>query len=138
MDSNAVIKNLNQCLLDTENLANDFLPLDSTLSIIKSDVNTILAELKKTSEDSEELSDKVFYINRYADLVKKIDSIFDARTKRIQNSLSILSKMALIPGINAASSNETDADENSEAEGNGLSPEQCAKIFAVLQEGKED
>lgn len=127
-----VVEKLNKYLLDTENLANSFLPLDNTLSAIKDDVNNTLVELKDKSEKSEELSDRVFYINRYADLIKKIDSIFDARSKRIQNSLNTLSKTALIPGMDAQTFDDNSSDDG-ENKNNSLSPEQCAKIFAILQ-----
>lgn len=130
MDKN-IIEKLNSCLLDTENLANNFLPLDETLSTIKDDVSSTLTELKTMSETSEELSDKVFYINRYTDLIKKIDSIFDARARRLQNSLSMLSKLALVPGMDTQTINDSKSGvDNSES---SLSPEQCAKIFAILQ-----
>lgn len=136
MDKN-IIEKLNNCLLDTENLANSFLPLNDTLSTIKDDVNNTLIELKTKSETSEELSDRVFYINRYTDLIKKIDSIFDARARRLQNSLSILSKLALVPGMDTQAPNDSKSGvDNSES---SLSPEQCAKIFAILQnEDKEN
>lgn len=136
MADNNIIEKLNQYLLNTEDLAEDFIPFKGTFESIKNDLDTTLKELKKMSEDSEELSDKVFYLNRYADLVKKVDGVFDARIKRIQNSLNILSKLTLTKDLGSAPSSTTNEEDNNEDK-QALTPEQCAKIFAIIAENNE-
>ena len=66
-----IVEQVNQYLLDVEKFSNEFLPLQDTLTPIKEDLNSALNELKEKSQNSTEISDKVFYLNRYTDLVKK-------------------------------------------------------------------
>lgn len=104
----------------------NFYLLQDTLTPIKEDLNSALNELKEKSQNSTEISDKVFYLNRYTDLVKKVESIFEARSKRLQQSLQTLAKLTPVTGNKPVT--DTD-DENNET---NLTPEQYAKIFAIL------
>nr|DAU15751.1 MAG TPA: hypothetical protein [Caudoviricetes sp.] len=121
-----IVEQVNQYLLDVEKFSNEFLPLQDTLTPIKEDLNSALNELKEKSQNSTEISDKVFYLNRYTDLVKKVESIFEARSKRLQQSLQTLAKLTPVTGNKPVT--DTD-DENNET---NLTPEQYAKIFAIL------
>lgn len=121
-----IIEQVNQYLLDVEKFSNEFLPLQDTLTPIKEDLNSALNELKEKSQNSTEISDKVFYLNRYTDLVKKVESIFEARSKRLQQSLQTLAKLTPVTG------NKPVTDTNDENNETNLSPEQYAKIFAIL------
>ena len=121
-----IVEQVNQYLLDVEKFSNEFLPLQDTLTPIKEDLNSALNELKEKSQNSTEISDKVFYLNRYTDLVKKVESIFEARSKRLQQSLQKLAKLTPVTGNKPVT--DTD-DENNET---NLTPEQYAKIFAIL------
>lgn len=121
-----IIEQVNQYLLDVEKFSNEFLPLQDTLTPIKEDLNSALNELKEKSQNSTEISDKVFYLNRYTDLVKKVESIFEARSKRLQQSLQALAKLTPVTG------NKPVIDTDNENNETNLSPEQYAKIFAIL------
>ena len=85
-----IIDKLNDYLLDVENLSNEFLPLKDKLNPIKQDINNALEDLKEKSENSEDLADRVFYINRYTDLIKKVESIFDIRSRRLQQAIQTI------------------------------------------------
>lgn len=124
-----IIEQVNQYLLDVEKFSNEFLPLQDTLTPIKDDLNAALNELKEKSQNSTELSDKVFYLNRYTDLVKKVESIFEARSKRLQQSLQTLAKLAPVNNLKTSSTEDEDTEVN-------LSPEQYAKIFAIINGNK--
>lgn len=138
MDIDSLTTSLSQKLLDVEQLADTVMPLESALSAIQMDIADSLAELKIKSENSEDFADKIFYLNRYADLVKKIDSIFDNQIKRTQNSLSVLSKLNL---ISKTDPNTIDVNNSDDGLLNrnfaNLTPEQCARIFAILQETED-
>lgn len=121
-----IIEQVNQYLLDVEKFSNEFLPLQDTLTPIKEDLNSALNELKEKSQNSTEISDKVFYLNRYTDLVKKVESIFEARSKRLQQSLQTLAKLTPVTG------NKPVTDTDNEDNETNLTPEQYAKIFAIL------
>lgn len=121
-----IIEQVNQYLLDVEKFSNEFLPLQDTLTPIKEDLNSALNELKEKSQNSTEISDKVFYLNRYTDLVKKVESIFEARSKRLQQSLQTLAKLTSVTG------NKPVTDTDNEDNETNLTPEQYAKIFAIL------
>lgn len=127
MATNNIIDTLNDYLLDAETFSNEFLPLRNTLSPIKKDLEEALDELKQKSQQSEELSDKVFYINRYTDLVKKVESIFEARGKRLQQTLQTLAKLA--PKISE------DGDATINDSDTALTPEQCNKILQIISNG---
>lgn len=122
-----IVEQVNQYLLDVEKFSNEFLPLQDTLTPIKEDLNSALNELKEKSQNSTEISDKVFYLNRYTDLVKKVESIFEARSKRLQQSLQTLAKLTPVTGNKPVT--DTD-DENNET---NLTPEQYAKIFCYTE-----
>lgn len=126
-----IIEQINEYLLETEKFSNEFLPLQNTLTPIKDDINKALEELKRKSQESEDLADKIFYLNRYTDLIKKVENIFESRSKRLQNSLQTLAKLVQ-SGANTDNSQIAE-DDSMENEGNNkLSPEQCAAIFAII------
>lgn len=134
MDSNKLIDKVNELLLDSETFSNEFLPLRDTLTPIKSDLDSALKELKEKSENSTEISDKVFYLNRYTDLLKKVESIFEARGKRLQQTLQTLTKLsATITSIDDAS----EIENNIATVTDSLSPEQCNAIMKILNEQKD-
>ena len=125
-----IIERVNDYLLDSEAFANEFLPLRETLTPIQKDFQSALNELKTKAEDADNIADRVFYINRYTDLVKKVESVFDTRSKRLQQTLSMLMKLPELPP-------ETDNEDNSvqeEMENSPLTPEQANKILQVLRE----
>lgn len=125
-----IIERVNDYLLDSEAFANEFLPLRETLTPIQKDFQSALNELKTKAEDADNTADRVFYINRYTDLVKKVESVFDTRSKRLQQTLSMLMKLPELPP-------ETDNEDNSvqeEMENSPLTPEQANKILQVLRE----
>ena len=68
--------------------------------------------------------------------MKKVDGVFDTRIKRIQNSLNILSKLASTKdlGNEPSTANEEGSNEDKQA----LTPEQCAKIFAIIAENNKN
>lgn len=134
MKNNDIINQLNEFLLDTEKFSNEFLPLKDTLEPIKDDFNNVLQNLRDNIKNSSDISDKVFYINRYADLIRKIESIFDSHSKRIQQSLYSLSKN------NQQSDNDIviNNEESSIDEENMFSPEDYEKIINIIKkENKE-
>lgn len=125
-----IIERVNDYLLDSEAFANEFLPLRETLTPIQKDFQSALNELKTKAEDADNIADRVFYINRYTDLVKKVEGVFDTRSKRLQQTLSMLMKLPELPP-------ETDNEDNSvqeEMENSPLTPEQANKILQVLRE----
>lgn len=130
MDTNQVIKKINDYLVETENYASEFLPLKETLEPIQNDFQSALQILKQKSNEATDVADRVFYINRYTDLIKKIEGVFDTRSKRLQNTISILSKLNL--------SNTTDTEQPEEQvfedTGTPLAPEQANEILKILQE----
>lgn len=123
-----IIEQVNQYLLETEKFSNDFLPLQDTLNPIKSDLDNALKELKDKSENSTDLADKVFYINRYTDLIRKVESIFEARGKRLQQTLYTLTK--LLPVVNPNTTNNVDKQETEE----NIPPEKLNEIIKILQQ----
>lgn len=138
MDIDSLTTSLSQKLLDVEQLADTVMPLESALSAIQMDIADSLAELRIKSENSEDFADKIFYLNRYADLVKKIDSIFDNQIKRTQNSLSVLSKLNLISKTDPNTIDVSNSDDGLlNRNFANLTPEQCARIFAILQETED-
>lgn len=125
-----IIERVNDYLLDSEAFANEFLPLREILTPIQKDFQSALNELKTKAEDADNIADRVFYINRYTDLVKKVEGVFDTRSKRLQQTLSMLMKLPELPP-------ETDNEDNSvqeEMENSPLTPEQANKILQVLRE----
>lgn len=126
-----IIDKLNDYLLDVENLSNEFLPLKDKLNPIKQDINNALEDLKEKSENSEDLADKVFYINRYTDLIKKVESIFDIRSRRLQQAIQTISKLPLLKGNNEKEQIQSEISDTD------LTPEQCNEIFKILNQNKE-
>lgn len=126
-----IIERVNDYLLDSEAFANEFLPLRETLTPIQKDFQFALNELKTKAESADNIADKVFYINRYTDLVRKVEGVFDTRSKRLQQTLSMLMKLPDLP------STSDESEENSvqeELEKSPLTPEQANKILQVLRE----
>ena len=121
-----VVEQINNCLVEVEKFSNEFLPLQNTLSPIQENLNNTLQDLKYKSENSTDLSDKVFYFNRYTDLVKKVEGIFEARSKRLQQTLQTLSKLS------PTRFNNQDSIENDGTEDARLTPEQCNTILKIL------
>ena len=126
---NNTIETINKFLLESEQFSNDFLPLNETLTPIKADIKFALDELKSKAESSTDIADKVFYLNRYTDLLRKVESIFEARGKRLQQTLQTLSKLEL--------NNVTETTENSKENNSSLTPEQCNAIIKILSEDKK-
>lgn len=121
-----IIEQLNQYLLETEQYSNEYLPLQQTLEPIKEDINMALLELKDNINNSTELSDKVFYLNRYIDLLKKIEGIFEAKSKRLQQALYALAKINI---------KDSDSEKNKLDDENNikdLTPEQANEILKIL------
>lgn len=131
-NNETLINKINNYLLDTEAYANDFLPLKETLEPIQHDFKQALAELKEKSQTATELGDKVFYINRYTDLVKKVESVFDTRSKRLQQTLSMLTKLPAIQDVENVDDEQTETD----VDNTPLTPEQANKIIQILREVK--
>lgn len=129
-----IISKINNYLLESEEFANDFLPLKDTLNPIKNDFNNTLQELKNKAENSEDLADRVFYLNRYTDLVKKVESVFDTRSKRLQQTLSMLTKLS--PALLGANTDNTENENIDDLENNNdnkpLTPEQANEILKIL------
>lgn len=130
MDTNQVIKKINDYLVETESYASEFLPLKETLEPIQNDFQSALQTLKQKSNEATDVADRVFYINRYTDLIKKIEGVFDTRSKRLQNTISILSK------LNLPNTTDTEQPEEQVFEDTGtpLAPEQANEILKILQE----
>lgn len=122
---NNTIETINKFLLESEQFSNDFLPLNETLTPIKEDIKSTLEELKSKAEDSTDIADRVFYLNRYTDLLKKVESIFEARGKRLQQTLQTLSKI----DMNSISKDNLEAVAS---ENESLTPEQCNAIIKIL------
>lgn len=120
-----IIDSLNQMLLESEQFSNDFLPLSQTLTPIKADINSALEELKFKAENSTEIADRIFYLNRYTDLLKKLESIFDSRSRRLQTMIQTLSK------LNLDDKPIETSEEITESSGS-LTPEQCSAIIKIL------
>lgn len=130
-----IIEKVNNYLLDSEAFANEFLPLRDTLSPIQRDFQTALADLKNKADNAEDLADRVFYINRYTDLVRKVESVFDTRSKRLQQTLTMLMKQPELPTKNDIEDTNT-AEED--IENTALTPEQANKILEILRETEKN
>lgn len=130
-----VLQKLNDFLLETETMAQEFLPLKATLEPIQADFQSALQILRNQASEATDPADRVFFINRYADLVKKMEGIFDTRSKRIQQSISMMSK---IPDLQTPDSDLE--DEEDEEEDSRITPEQASAILKILSSGssKED
>lgn len=127
---NNTIETINKFLLESEQFSNDFLPLNETLTPIKADIKSTLEELKSKAETSTDIADRVFYLNRYTDLLKKVESIFEARGKRLQQTLQTLSKI----DMNSISKDNLEAVAS---ENESLTPEQCNAIIKILNNSEK-
>lgn len=127
---NNTIETINKFLLESEQFSNDFLPLNETLMPIKADIKSTLDELKSKAENSTDIADRVFYLNRYTDLLKKVESIFEARGKRLQQTLQTLSKIDM-------SNISKDNSEAVNSENESLTPEQCNAIIKILNNSEK-
>lgn len=123
-----IIEQVNQYLLETEKFSNDFLPLQDTLNPIRNNLEEALKKLKIKSESSNNLEDEVFYLNRYTDLIKKVESIFEAKNKRLQQTLYTLTKLLPVANLN-----NNDQNKNTETENVNISPEKLNEIIKILQ-----
>lgn len=123
-----IIEQVNQYLLETEKFSNDFLPLQDTLNPIRNNLEEALKKLKIKSESSNNLEDEVFYLNRYTDLIKKVESIFEAKNKRLQQTLYTLTKLLPVANLN-----NNDQNKNAETENVNISPEKLNEIIKILQ-----
>lgn len=133
----SIIDRINDCLVESEEYASEFLPLKDVLQPIQSDFQKALEQLREKAANSEDIEDKVFFMNRYTDLVKRIESIFDSRNKRLQNTLSILTKVPL------SNPDTEDSEETSKGEGlkeseDRLSPEDAAALIKILSKAKHN
>nr|CAI9752109.1 hypothetical protein YSBCXYJI_YSBCXYJI_CDS_0172 [Caudoviricetes sp.] len=136
MKNSDIINKLNELLLDTEIFSDEFLPLENTLEPIKEDFNNALQNLRDNIRNSSDISDKIFYINRYADLIRKIESIFDSHSKRLQQSLYTLSK-----NQNQASTEtvlNTDNSSTIDDEEIMFSPEDYEKIISIIKKDNKE
>nr|DAI22731.1 MAG TPA: hypothetical protein [Caudoviricetes sp.]DAX73790.1 MAG TPA: hypothetical protein [Caudoviricetes sp.] len=136
MKNSDIINKLNELLLDTETFSDEFLPLKNTLEPIKEDFNNALQNLRDNIKNSSDISDKIFYINRYADLIRKIESIFDSHSKRLQQSLYTLSK-----NQNQASNEtvlNTDNSSTIDDEEIMFSPEDYEKIISIIKKDNKE
>lgn len=133
-----IIEKVNNYLLESEAFANEFLPLKETLSPIQNDFQMALLELQQKSAEAEDLADKVFYINRYTDLVRKVENVFDTRSKRLQQTLTMLAKLppALTETNNEEETKQIVEGEES-TESTTLTPEQANEILKILNQTKK-
>lgn len=132
------IEKLSQELIALETLSKDYLPLDEKLKPLKQDLDFALEEIRQKVNTSDDVADKVFYLNRYADLIKKVESIFDNQSKRIQNSLQTLIKANAIMTTTIQSvDSENNLDEKIKDSVN-LSPVQCNAILNILNQSKKE
>lgn len=136
MKNNDIINKLNELLLDTETFSDEFLPLKNTLEPIKEDFNNALQNLRDNIRNSSDISDKIFYINRYADLIRKIESIFDSHSKRLQQSLYTLSKNQ--NQTNNETTLNTDNSSTIDDEEIMFSPEDCEKIISIIKKDNKE
>lgn len=130
-----LIQTMNKYLEETESFADEFLPLKDTLSPIQGDFQEALQILSSKAKEAEDPADKVFYLNRYADLVKKIEGIFDTRSKRIQQSISLLAKLP--DAIKNPENPEAEGEDEESSEDSKITPEQAAEILKILSKTAE-
>lgn len=132
------IEKLSQELIALETLSKDYLPLDEKLKPLKQDLDFALEEIRQKVSTSDDVADKVFYLNRYADLIKKVESIFDNQSKRIQNSLQTLIKAnAIMTTTTQSVDSENNLNEKTKDSVN-LSPVQCNAILNILNQSKKE
>lgn len=120
---NDIINKINDILIETENFNSTFLPIQDVLNPIKNDINDALNKLKNLINQSTNTSDKIHFINRYVDLIKKVESIFEAKDKRLLQILQTVNKLPNIEQQNIQDNDETT---------NNLTPEQCNEILKII------
>lgn len=129
MENNkSVLESLHEQLIATESLASTYLPLNESLDGIKDDLNSVLSTLKNKAANSTDIADRTFYVNKYLDLVKNVESVFDARSKRIQQAIGLLIKTS---EKNIISSDEIDSISDDDVQ---LTPEQANEILKILKD----
>lgn len=129
MENNkSVLESLHEQLIATESLASTYLPLNESLDGIKDDLNSVLSTLKNKAANSTDTADRTFYVNKYLDLVKNVESVFDARSKRIQQAIGLLIKTS---EKNIISSDEIDSISDDDVQ---LTPEQANEILKILKD----
>lgn len=130
-----IVEKINTYLLETEALANEYLPLKDKLDPIKYDFNDALNKLKEKADSCDDIADRVFYINRYTDLIKRMESIFDTRSKRLQQTISMLTKLpsTLTEGSEAENNADNKIDDTINKP---LTPEQTNEILKILNNNK--
>lgn len=131
-----IIEKINDYLLESETFANEFLPLKETLTPIQVDFQKALSELKEKSANADDLADKVFYLNRYTDLVRKVESVFDIRSKRLQQTIAMLNKLPSVSTDDNTDNTEVNS-LNTETETKQLTPEQANEIMMILRDTKK-
>lgn len=132
----SIIEKINDYLLESETFANEFLPLKETLTPIQVDFQKALSELKEKSANADDLADKVFYLNRYTDLVRKVESVFDIRSKRLQQTIAMLNKLPSVSTDDNTDNTEVNS-LNTETETKQLTPEQANEIMMILRDTKK-
>lgn len=133
MSNNDIIEQISKSLLDVETVGERFLPLQATLNPVKEDLVSILSNFRTNIENSEYLSDRLYYMDKYIDLVKKVDSIFDAKSKRLQLALQAILKAEIEKSkMSSGSENSNDSDNIDEAPEDMLAPEQVNEILKIL------
>lgn len=132
MSTKSMIDRINNYLLESENFADEFLPLKATLEPIKDDFQLALNELKRQADEADDLADKVFYLNRYTDLVKKVEGVFDTRSKRLQQTLSMLTKLPQIDNVITEQSDVNVEDDIEKDNTPPLTPEEASVIIGIL------
>lgn len=129
MNEKTSLEKVNEYLTDVESFANDFLPIKGVLEPIQEDFNVALDNLKEKAKNSDDLADKVFYLNRYADLVKRVEGIFDIRSKRLQQTISTLLKSNV---GTATTIDSAETAENNQEDVTPLTPEKANEILKIL------
>ena len=127
--SNNYEQKIVEFLLSSENLYRQLFPIETLLQPVKENVYNTLNELKYNTENSNDLSDKIFYINKYIDILYNINNLFDNQTKRLQQTLLAISKIS----SNDELKNNENKESSKERENKSLTPEQCNEILAILR-----
>ena len=98
------------------------------LNNIKSSSDPILKELKEKIDNSSDISDKVFYLNRYSDTVENIDKTINNIIKNIQQ----LNQTQELSNIDKISIDSKNGNEINNVASESVSPEQINEILKIL------
>ena len=98
------------------------------LNNIKSSSDPILKELKEKIDNSSDISDKVFYLNRYSDTVENIDKTINNIIKNIQQ----LNQTQELSNIDKISIDSKNGNEINNVASESVSPEQVNEILKIL------